>query len=249
MRIALVDDEKSCLEEMTEICRDFGQKNHCQTEIFTFSDGKSFLNAQNGNGFSVVFMDIYMDGMDGIAAALKMREGAPGSILVFLTCSTEFMPDAFSCHAFEYILKPLSPERIQKVLADAMHVLPSSHKYIEIAINRKTVPVFLSDIVSVTTDAHYLNLSVNDGQMLRSRMTMAEFMEQAGGDPRFLSINKGVICNADYILDFKDNCCILENGTRFPLRVRDRLKIEQAAQDYHFETIRRRQRRRKEEDR
>ena len=33
----------------------------------------------------------------------------------------------------------------------------------------------------------------------------------------------------------------MENGAKFPIRVRDRLKIEQAVSDYHFGKIRERQ--------
>ena len=55
------------------------------------------------------------------------------------------------------------------------------------------------------------------------------------------TINKGIVVNADYILTFEDNCCIMENGIQFPVRVRDFLKIEQTVRKYHFMKIRERQ--------
>ena len=72
-------------------------------------------------------------------------------------------------------------------------------------------------------------------------MTMPEFVMLTDGDSRFLAINKGIMVNADCILEFTDNCCVLENGAKLPIRVRDRLKIEQAARDYNFRKIRERQ--------
>ena len=72
-------------------------------------------------------------------------------------------------------------------------------------------------------------------------MTMTEFVELTDRDSRFLPINKGITINADYILEFEDNCCILEDGTQFPIRVRERLKIEQTAREYNFKKIRERQ--------
>lgn len=241
MKIAIVDDEQKCLDEMAQICRDFGARHCCQIEIFPFLNGEAFLEAFEEGGFSAVFMDIYMDGIDGVAAALKMRDLDNKCILVFLTSSTDFMPDAFSCHAFEYIIKPLSPQRILKVLTDILEVLPPPLKYIKVISDRKTVQVLLDEVASVATDAHYLDIGLIDGEKLRCRMTMAEFVDLTGRDPRFLPINKGITINADYILEFEDNCCILENGTQFPIRVRDRLQIEQTARDYHFRKIRERQ--------
>lgn len=237
----MVDDDPKCLEEMAQLCRGFGIHNRCRIETVSFSSGEAFLEAQKDDKFPVVFMDIYMDGMDGIVAALKMREHDSRCILVFLTSSMEFMPDAFSCHAFEYITKPFSRQRIEDVLKDIIKALPSASQYIEISSGRKSIPVLLDDIVSVLTDAHYLDFTLRNGSVLRSRMTVPEFLKLVEEDPRFLLVNKGIVLNADYILDFCDNCCVMENGSRFPIRVRDRMKTEQAVLQYHFEKIRSRQ--------
>lgn len=241
MKIALVDDEQRYLDEMTKLVRDFCAQRCCQIEIVPFLSGETFLDSFEDGGFSAVFMDIYMDGIDGIAAALKMRGIDSKCVLVFLTSSADFMPDAFSCHAFEYIIKPFSPQRIFQVLTDILEVLPPLQKYIEVISDRKTVRIFLYEITSVITDAHYLDIALIDGQTLHCRMTMSEFVELTGGDSRFLPVNKGILVNAEYILEFEDNCCIMENGAKFPIRVRGRLKIEQAARDYHFRKIRERQ--------
>lgn len=241
LKIALVDDEQECLDEMAQLCSDFGIQHHCQMETVSFTSGEAFLNAFEKGGFSVVFMDIYMSGMDGVATALKMRNLDSRCILVFLTSTAEYMPDAFSCHAFEYITKPFSTQRVQKVLTDILEVLPSSSQYIEVVCSRKTIQVSIDKIISVTTDAHYLDIGLSDGEKLRCRMTMREFMGLTEVDTRFIPVNKGITINADYIFAFEDNCCILENGERFPVRVRDRLKIEQAARNYNFKRIRSRQ--------
>lgn len=241
MKIALVDDEQEYLDEMAKLVHDFCTQRYCQMETVPFSNGEAFLEAFEDGGFSAVFMDIYMDGMDGIATALKMRDIDNRCVLVFLTSSTDFMPDAFSCHAFEYITKPFSPQRIFKVLTDILKVLPPLQKYIEVISDRKTVQIFLDEIVSVITDAHYLDIALTGGKELHCRMTMPEFVELTDGDSRFLPINKGIIVNAEYILEFEDNCCVTENSTKFPIRVRNRLQIEQAARDYHFGKIRERQ--------
>ena len=241
MKIALVDDEQRYLDEITKLVRDFCTQHCCQIETVPFLNGEDFLEAFEDGGFSAVFMDIYMDGMDGIAAALKMRGMDSKCILVFLTSSVDFMPDAFSCHAFEYITKPFSPQRIFQVLTDILEVLPPLHKYIEVNSDRRTVRIFLYEIASVITDAHYLDITLTDGKVLHCRMTMPEFVKLTGGDSRFLPVNKGITVNAEYILEFEDNCCVMENGEKFPIRVRNRLKIEQAARDYHFGKIRERQ--------
>ena len=210
-------------------------------ETAFFDSGEAFLKAFEAGGFDLVFMDIYMKGMDGVAAALEIRRQDNCCLLVFLTSSTDFMPDAFSCHAFEYITKPFSKERLFAVLSDAMKVLPQERKYMELAVERKTVRMFLDEIVSAVTDAHYLDIMLVDGNRLRCRMTMPEFMKKTGCDNRFIPVNKGIVVNAEYIIAFERGCCIMNSGAKFPVRVRDSAKVEQMAEDYHFRKIRERQ--------
>lgn len=241
MNVALVDDEKAYLTEMEALCREYAKSRGCPMEIFPFSGGKPFLDALASTGFSVVFMDIYMADTDGITTAKALRERSPGCILVFLTTSREFMPEAFSCHAFDYISKPIDRERVQRVLDDARKILPASRKYMELVHDRKTLRVFLGDIVYAVTDAHYLEIVLTDGTTLRSRMTAAEFLQLSEKDSRFILANRGVILNAERILSFRDGCCVMEGGIKLPLRVKDAGRVKQAVMDHNFETIRRRQ--------
>lgn len=240
MKIALVDDEQMHIDDMTRICREFCAENDIEPEICAFSDGESFLASLDGHKYSIVFMDIFMDGTDGVAAAKKLRQLDSGCILIFLTSCGERMPEAFSCHAFEYIIKPFDDRRVKDVLTDALKLLPAS-KYIEVYSGRKNVRLLLSDIFYAFSDAHYMCVGLADGTELRCRMTAGEFMEQIGSDGQFISINKGIIVNAEMVTGFDNSCCLLENGARFPIRIRDRLAIEQSVQEYNFGKIRSRQ--------
>lgn len=236
LKIALVDDEQIYRDEMARICREFGEEKRLETEISEYPDGESFL--RSGCEHAIVFMDIYLSGINGVLTAQKLRERNSGCILIFLTSSAEHMPEAFSCHAFEYIIKPFSPQRVKNVLNDAIKNIPMPFRYAELYSDRKTVRAPLDDIVYAMTDAHYLDVGLVDGTSIRCRMTMGEFIERTNEDGRFILVNKGIIVNADHITDFENNCCVLANGARLPIRVRDRLKIERAVRDYNFDKIR-----------
>lgn len=72
MKITLVDDEDYYLNKMVRICHDFSKRRSLHIETVLCDSGESFLNSFEAGGFSVVFMDIYMQGLDGVAAAMKM---------------------------------------------------------------------------------------------------------------------------------------------------------------------------------
>ena len=57
MKIALVDDEQECLEEMAKLISSFSTQHHCHIDTIPFLDGEAFLEVFEAGGFSAVFMD------------------------------------------------------------------------------------------------------------------------------------------------------------------------------------------------
>lgn len=246
LKIAFVDDDQGCLDTMADLVQDFTRSRQSRIETASFLETDSFLHSFRSSEYAAVFMDIYFrNGQDGMTAARELRCIDSGLLLIFLTSSPDFMPGAFSCHAFDYVVKPVTRKRIFTVLADMMEVIQPERPYVELRTGRQSVRVFHDEIVSASSEGHYMNIRLGDGRILRTRMTAREFAALVDGDPRFLLINKGIIVNADTIADFEGNTCLLGNGERLPVRVRDRLRIEQAARDYNFERIRSRQHRRR----
>jgi DNA-binding LytR/AlgR family response regulator len=242
MKIAIVDDASIYRNALETLCGEFSSARNCRLETISFSSGAAFLEACRSTAFSLVFMDIYIENENGVEIATKMRAFNRDCLLVFFTSSTDFMPEAFACHAFEYITKPFSRQRVFEVLSEAWYSLEPDPRHIEITSNRVKVPILLCDILSVLTDLHYLLITLIDGNTLRCRMTISEFLTQAEDDPRFILVNKGVLLNIEHIKELANSCCVLTNGEQFSIRVRDRSKIEQKIQNYNFTAIRSRQR-------
>ena len=103
--------------------------------------------------------------------------------------------------------------------------------------------ISLKEIVSVESDAHYINIGVVSGLRYRTRMTITEFLKLADNDTRFIPVNRGIVLNADYIKDIEGSVCVTGNGERFPIKIREKTRIEQSIREYMFKKIRENQRR------
>ena len=109
MRIAIVDDiseERTLLRNRLE--SQFSRRN-VHVDIFEYENGETFLTAAKECPFTVVFLDIYMNGSNGIDTAKELRRSDTDCLLVFTTTSTDhalegFQPDsptrAVFCPAF-----------------------------------------------------------------------------------------------------------------------------------------------------
>ena len=65
--------------------------------------------------YDVVFLDIEMPGMTGLEAARLVLDRRERPAVVFVTAHERYAVDAFSVEAFDYLVKPVEPERLARV--------------------------------------------------------------------------------------------------------------------------------------
>ena len=222
MKIAVIDDEKPQADILYSICNAYFGGHKQNVQIDCFPDGTAFFNSFKENTYKIAFVDIFMEKMNGIAVAEKLREKDRDILIVFVTTSPDFM---------------------MQVLDDASSYVSDNSKYIEVMCDRRNTLISLKEIVSVESDAHYINIGVVSGLRYRTRMTIAEFLKLADNDTRFIPVNRGIVLNADYIKDIEGSVCVTGNGERFPIKIREKTRIEQSIREYMFKKIRENQRR------
>ncbi len=242
MNIAVADDDRAILTRTEARLREYGERNGINIECSCFERVDDFIRSLKARRYSIVLMDVNFIGQDktGIDAAAVLRETDPVAILVFLTDSPEHMPDAFAVHAFSYILKSRMYEMMDRVIDEALKVLPES-KTLMFTAGRQNCRVSYAEIVTVCTEGHYLIITDAAGTEYKTRMTFGEISRKLESAPYFLFINKGVLVNMNYIRSIEDGSCCMINGRSLPVRIRDAAKIAQKWNDFLFSSIRREQ--------
>lgn len=156
MRIALVDDSEIERGILLSLITDYGCEKQILFESDCFDSGDAFLSSFSSDKYDIVFMDIFMNGMSGVETASKMRQIDSHVILIFLTASADYMPDAFRVHAFHYILKPYQKDAIFACLNDASLHLPASETFISFSVNAIEVRILLRKLY-----ASWLTLTIH----------------------------------------------------------------------------------------
>jgi len=65
---------------------------------------------------SVVFLDIELPGLTGVEAAALIREAHDPPTVVFVTAHERYALEAFAVEAFDYLLKPVDPDRLARLV-------------------------------------------------------------------------------------------------------------------------------------
>lgn len=109
--IALCVDDEEILLSVLEFAV---KKSPDITDVVAFSDGASALSWAKSNKFDIAFLDIELSDINGIELSVKLREIHPYVPIFFCTAYPQYSIDAISAHANGYILKTITPEKIQK---------------------------------------------------------------------------------------------------------------------------------------
>jgi two-component system LytT family response regulator len=79
-------------------------------------DGEAVLSTFEKLKPQIVFIDVEMPKLSGIECAKKIFDLNPRTIIIFATAHDEYMSEAFSMYAFDYIVKPFKLERVYNTL-------------------------------------------------------------------------------------------------------------------------------------
>lgn len=169
-RCLVVDDEKPAREELLHILNEIEGIE----VIGQASNGIEALELNKKLKPDIIFLDIQMPEISGLDVASKLMEEERAPIIIFVTAYDEFAIDAFEVNATDYLLKPISEDRLKSRLnkiikksnrnselnynqiKDLIESLKVSEKdsprLISLYHENKLVPVELEDIVYATIE-------------------------------------------------------------------------------------------------
>ncbi|MCY6354570.1 LytR/AlgR family response regulator transcription factor [Clostridium sp. ZS2-4] len=112
MNCIVIDDEYPAREELKYFINEL---SNIRIEA-EFEDSIKALEYIEKNKPDIIFLDINMPKLDGMALGRIINSFEKKIIIVFITAYKEYAVNAFEIEAFDYILKPYSEERIVNTL-------------------------------------------------------------------------------------------------------------------------------------
>jgi len=239
MNIAIVDDDLKDIEQLEELLRKYASLHQTEITIEAYQEAESFLSSYAQFKYTLIFLDIYMIGSNGVDTAGKIREVDPDAMIIFQTTSADHMSSAFSLHAFDYVLKPVEKDRLFRLMDDVTRQVTREGKTFQFMDQKCECRIRFSDIIGIRSNGHYLHITDKDMNEYRSRMTFSEAEAALSSDGRFLLINRGTLVNMDYITNFGNGVCVINDMVHLPYNVKKHKLLEQTFQNYMFSKVRR----------
>ena len=237
LRFAVVEDrlpDAQRLESLLRLAFGGGQPLVCDH----YESGDAFLAAFPSKEYQVIFLDICMEGTNGIETARILRRTDPDLLLVFVTSSPEYVWDAFPVHPFDYLLKPYREEKLFQLADELRRGLFRGEPGPGGRNSRQQVHLPLRKIQYAMAQNHYVRIVSDDGEC-RAVSTFSQVEQLLRAQENFIVCNRGVILNMDKVLRLDSDCFEMLDGTCLPVRQKDKNTLFAQFTQYQFRHMRR----------
>lgn len=213
IRIAVCDDDAvmcGLLEEKISVrLKEMGERFHitcCTSAIQLLSSAMNY---------DLIFLDIQMPGLDGVALAKALREKACPCALIFATVLQDRMLDAFEVEASGYLCKPVDDTRLESALKRALRQLDRERAdCILVHAMNWCRAVKIRDIryCEVIDRKIYLH---TENEVIIYYGKIKELEKQLNG--RLIRCHRSYLVNPDFLREFTDGQIYLEGGGCIPV--------------------------------
>ena len=193
IRALLVDDEAPARSELRFL---LGEHPEVQVvgEAASAAEALALAKAMH---YDVLFLDVQMPGLTGLEAAPLVREQPRPPAVVFVTAHPEYAVDAFAVEAFDYLLKPVDPERLARVierLAERARTPEGAPvEKIPVVAGGRTELIDFDAVHYVQADGDYSRVHTYDRSYLCTT-SLGELEERLPGN-RFARIHRSYLVN------------------------------------------------------
>src|SRR5581483_8477929 len=189
MRVAIVDDEAPARDELRHL---LGAHPAVVVvgEAATAADAVPLLRLCDA-----VFLDIELAGASGLDAARLLRDRSDPPAVVFVTAHPGYAVDAFAVEAFDYLLKPVDPERLARVVErlEQLRPVPGEVRKIPVVAGGRTELIDQEQVYYVQAAGDYSRVHTYD----RSHLATSSLrdLEQALPPERFVRVHRSFLVN------------------------------------------------------
>jgi DNA-binding LytR/AlgR family response regulator len=242
MHILITDDETPARGELRYILEELAP----EAAFYEAANGEEALDLIEREPMDVIFLDINMPGLDGLAVAATIMDGPEPPLIVFATAYDEHALRAFELAALDYVVKPFDERRLAQTMIRVRHALDERatlaqrqaaiRQYLMQAApsggltklwgqreNESRMLVDYQDILWVEAEAKRVYMHTRAGEKLQVRHTLKE-LEIRLELHNFVRVHKGYLVNLDHVAQVEPSfsgtyvICMADGlGTEIPM--------------------------------
>ncbi len=212
--IVICDDEKYMLDKIGKLVVDFFYRKGVETTVLQFESGDELL--KYNHKIDILFLDIQMNGTDGMETARRLRDKNYNGYLIFITVMKEMVFQAFEVRAYDYLLKPVEKEYFDKTMERLFSSLQSANTaslFIKRGYENRIIP--FDDIVFCEIIDRKIYVNLKNGEIVDYYDKIERLEEKL--DKRFFKCHRSYLINLGYLKSYDNGRAYMMNGKEIPI--------------------------------
>lgn len=235
MKIAICDDEMAVSEVTKSLLQQWAIHHSVTLSIRCYDNGDDLILAQKSECFDLIFLDVLMPLLNGIDTAKDLRRQNQNVPIIFLTSSKEFAFDSYEVKAFQYLLKPVSPNQLWSVMDDFFTMIKKQKETFIARIPNGFYKVALEDTDYLEAQNKSVLVYLHNGTSIEIRELFSRCEEIFSLEQGFFRCHRSYIINLNHVNQFTKNTVTMTDGTTLPISRNRALAFKEAYFTYMFE--------------
>lgn len=216
-KIAVCDDEQDIRQLLEEYLDRYAKENALEFCVLSYESANIFLR-EYPKELDLIFMDIKMNGIDGMNAAKMIRESDRQVCIIFITTMYQYAIEGYSVRAFGFIRKPVSYEEFSHELSCALIMISGNRekeKFVTLKNTGTLIRLPVSDISFCEVRNHTIRINAAK-EIKEYRGTLTE-LEKILSPYGIFRCHSSFLVNIDYIKEIENLEITLTTGEKIPV--------------------------------
>lgn len=214
MKIAICDDDISFTSKLEEIIKQESVNYGKKPGIDVFFDGETLVKSiEDGQSYSMIFLDIEMKRMNGITAARRIRQLDRYTLIIYISSYDDYLKELFEVEPFRFISKPLQLQKLKQYFGEAIRKIEGLNNIYSYSYNKEEYTVPIKQIVYFESNKRLINIRLNDGteQSFYGKLNNVE-KEIQKINKHFIRIHQSFLVNYSYVKRMTYSEVVLEHN-------------------------------------
>jgi len=220
LQIAVCDDNIDELSNMVQLINLYRASKNFSCEYAVFPNGFDLVSAlERGKRFDIYCLDIIMPGFTGIDVAKEIRTFDKTAPVLFFTSSPEFALESYSVKAINYVLKPISKEKLFFTFDEMLEQIKAEKDGDAVIVksNEGIQKILISNLVFVEVIGRNVLYHLRSGKVVECTQAFSSVCDNLMKYGCFIKPHRSYLVNMQYVDTIENHRITLQTLSSVPI--------------------------------
>lgn len=238
LQMAVCDDNIDELSHMVQLLNQYIAAKHFSCEYAVFTNGFELISAlEKGKRFDIFCLDIIMPGFMGIEVAKEIRMFDKTAPILFFTSSPDFALESYSVKAINYVLKPISQEKLFFTFDEMLEQIKTEKDRDAIIVksNEGIQKILISNLTFAEVIGRNVLYHLRSGKVIECTEPFSSVCDNLLRFGCFFKTHRSYLVNMQYVNTIENHQVTLQTLSTIPIAQGKAREMKQQYLNYQME--------------